>query len=281
VPPNSVLEQLFSKKTIKQIVDRHESVVFNSFIKHSILEGAVTINQDVFESAYQQLEDQRLNEYVFKNYFVNKILLGKHNTRTTTALSELPIGNAIADLILINGKATVYEIKSPLDNTNRLSQQIAEYFKAFKFVTIVGSEKNIDYIYSKFGNSPVGIWVFNRRHRFSRIKEPEEFTGLINKEIIFKSLRKAEYEEIILDLLGFLPDVGAFKHYSICLDLFKSLDNEKMYSSYIKALKGRNRSQGDLIKNIPSSIRSIVYLMSLNNREISNLKLFLQQPIMR
>jgi len=71
---------------------------------------------DTFESLYKVLTDNYRSEYVYKNTLFNKLLLGKHNLNTTSALVELPIGDSIADFVLFNGSATVYEIKTELDS---------------------------------------------------------------------------------------------------------------------------------------------------------------------
>lgn len=55
------------------------------------------------------------NEYVYKNVLLNRIVMGRHSTRTSTAFTEVPIGDSIADFLIINGKATVYEIKTDLE----------------------------------------------------------------------------------------------------------------------------------------------------------------------
>lgn len=41
------------------------------------------------------------------------------------ALTELPIGDSKADFIMINGRGVVYEIKTDLDNLNRLNSQLS------------------------------------------------------------------------------------------------------------------------------------------------------------
>ena len=51
---------------------------------------------------------------------MNKRLLGIHSVNTTTALTEIPVGRAKPDFILINGKAVVYEIKTELTNIKLL-----------------------------------------------------------------------------------------------------------------------------------------------------------------
>ena len=53
-------------------------------------------------------------------------MLGIHSLNTTSAIVELPIVDSIADFILFNGKAVVYEIKTELDSLERLEGQFSE-----------------------------------------------------------------------------------------------------------------------------------------------------------
>ena len=64
-----------------------------------------------------------------------------HSVNTTTALTEVAIAKSKADFVLINGKAVVYEIKTELDNLERLCSQIDDYYKAFDHVAVVTYEK--------------------------------------------------------------------------------------------------------------------------------------------
>ena len=83
------------------------------------------------------------NEYYYKNTLLNKLLLGIHSVNTTTALTEIPIAKSKADFVLINGKAVVYEIKTELDNFDRLENQINDYYTAFDHVAVVTCKENI------------------------------------------------------------------------------------------------------------------------------------------
>lgn len=46
------------------------------------------------------------------NVIANKILLGKHSLNTSHMLSEFRVGYNKADVVIINGTSSVYEIKS-------------------------------------------------------------------------------------------------------------------------------------------------------------------------
>ena len=84
------------------------------------------------------------NEYYYKITLLNKLLLGIHSVNTTTALTEFPIAKSKADFVLINGKAVVYEIKTELDNLERLESQISDYYKAFDHVAVVTCIENVE-----------------------------------------------------------------------------------------------------------------------------------------
>ena len=44
----------------------------------------------------------------------------------------------------LNGKAVVYEIKTELDNLERLESQISDYYKAFDHVAVVTCIENVE-----------------------------------------------------------------------------------------------------------------------------------------
>lgn len=58
------------------------------------------------------------------NTLLNKLLVGKHSVNTTTALAQVRIDQHIADFVMINGEGKLYEIKSELDNFDRLYDQL-------------------------------------------------------------------------------------------------------------------------------------------------------------
>ena len=86
----------------------------------------------------------------------------KHSQKATL-LTELNVGKSKADLVVINGTTTVYEIKTELDSTARLEGQLSDYIQVFDRVNVITCEskvKNIEKIInsdSRFQN--VGIYL--------------------------------------------------------------------------------------------------------------------------
>ena len=80
---------------------------------------------------------------------------------TTTALTEIPIAKSKADFVLINGKAVVYEIKTELDNFDRLENQINDYYKAFDHVAVVTCKRKSSGIEEKDRNDWKTCWYLH------------------------------------------------------------------------------------------------------------------------
>ena len=161
---NSILlNRFFTRNTFKQVIDDGESPAYIAAIRRYIVDPAEKTNGECISEIYQYLKKEYQNEYFYKNTLLNKLLLGIHSPRTTTALTEVPVGNSKADFILLNGKAVVYEIKTALDNFDRLDGQIEDYYKAFSRVVVVTSEKNFDSVQQKLQNSPTGICLLTKK----------------------------------------------------------------------------------------------------------------------
>lgn len=121
---------------------------------------------------------------------LNTLLLGKHSVHTTTAITQIPIGKAIADLILINGESVVYEIKSDLDNFDHLRDQIQAYYQAFDHVCVVTPEASFSKLQSMLGDSPVGIYVLTQRNTIGskHCMEPIADASGLSHQSLFKLL---------------------------------------------------------------------------------------------
>ena len=68
-----------------------------------------------FDWIYDLLVKRYRSEYIYKNAIANKILLGKHSLNTSHMLTEFRAANCKADVVVLNGTSTVYEIKSEYD----------------------------------------------------------------------------------------------------------------------------------------------------------------------
>ncbi|HCT8120003.1 sce7726 family protein [Enterococcus faecalis] len=276
-----LINRLFSQNTLKDMTRKQESSVLNKCVVKYSNNSHWENNQEALSFMYKFAAKKYRNEYFYKNTLLNKLLIGRHSLNTTTALTEFNIGNSKADFILINGKAVVYEIKTELDNLDRLDSQISDYYKAFDHVCIVTSDKHFNKIYEKYGNTSVGICVLTDRETISTKKECMENRQNLDYEILFKVLRKHEFEEIIFQHYGFLPATNQFVYYKECFKLFEKIEINNLYEDILVLLKQRVRlaNTKKFLNEIPYELKSLIYFSNYNEFEYEKLLNFLKSEI--
>ena len=139
----SNLNRIFTRNMLRHFIDGKADNVYSSVVRRYTSDADQKNNRELISEIYCELKNNYRNEYFYKNTLLNKLLLGVHSVNTTTALTEMAIAKSKADFVLINGKAVVYEIKTELDNLERLGSQIDDYYKAFDHVAVVTYEKNL------------------------------------------------------------------------------------------------------------------------------------------
>lgn len=255
------------------------NAIFSRSALRSILNGNSTLKycdkftyEEYINNAYKQLSKHYRNEYFYKNTLLNRLLLGVHSVNTAVALSELRVGNSIADFVLLNGDAIVYEIKTELDDFSRLQDQLSDYYKAFINVYVVTAESRVEQLNSLLKVSPAGIIALRRNGSLSRpIKASQSYYKSLNHVVLFKMLRKQEYLNIIETMFDNIPKVKPVFLYDACLELFQQLDIKTAYKAVMEQLKKRNIKEKKALKKVPESIKSLVYFEDLTKNEYDNL----------
>lgn len=228
--------------------------------------------KDFFDFIFKFLLKNYRNEYVYKNVIANKILLGTHSLNTSQMLTEYRVGRNKADVVILNGTSTVYEIKSEYDSFNRLQKQIQSYCMAFDYINVITSPSQIEKIKNILQDT-IGILALTKRNTISTIREAKSNLKNINLDLLFNSLRKDEYLKIIQEFYGTIPNVPNTKIYEISKVLYCKIPIIDAYKLTISTLKKRNNSEylKDYIKKVPYS--TVAYILSIGNkeREIDNL----------
>lgn len=275
----SNLNRIFTRNMLRHFMDGKTDNVYATVVKRYICNPNQKKNRQLISEIYCELKNNYRNEYFYKNTLLNKLLLGVHSINTTTALTEIPIAKSKADFVLINGKAVVYEIKTELDNLERLSSQIDDYYKAFDHVAVVTFEKNLLQLQKVLDSidKPVGIYVLRKNGKLGTIHKPQRYIEDLNKEIIFKLLRKNEYENIITHYYGYLPEVSQFKYYTACKQLFLEIPLEESYLYVLKNLKKRMQLEKQEFVKAPYELKFLAYFMELKYDDYQKLETFLEQ----
>lgn len=279
---NLILNRLFTLAAFQKLIEDMNSTVYSAIIDKYIDTSIVQTNREAITEIYNFMRKQYRNQYYYKNTILNKLLLGVHSINTTTALTEIPISTSKADFVLINGKAVVYEIKTELDNLERLEGQINNYYKAFDHVCVLTCDEYAPILLERFADTKVGIYVLTKKETIKRLKEPEKFDELLDLDVIFKVLNKPEFEEILTCHYNKLPLTTQVKYYSKCRELFLNIPLQEAYQLFLKQLKKRNAVVNkNSFEHVPYELKSLVYFSQYSDYDYTNLENFLTTKIGR
>ena len=180
------------------------------------------------------------NETVIKAGFIKDILLKSNNHIT---IFELNVGSSRADLCKINGSSIAYEIKTDLDNIQRLDKQLNDYLKVFEKIYVICSENKVEQI-NKNIVSECGIYTYKKTrngiYRFKKVKEASISTQISPLQQL-KTLTKRELS------FNFSIDAKLCREqmYNKILDTH---NNDVINSIFKKCLKIKYQNEWNFIK---------------------------------
>lgn len=230
---------------------------------------------------YEYMDSDYRNEYYYKNTIFNQLLIQKHDLYNTAALTELPVSNSKADFVMINGKGMVYEIKTDLDNFQRLQSQINDYYKVFSYVNVVVSKRQVEKVREVLKDTKVGIFELTNSGKLVRRKKAFCNREELSYEAMFQILRKKEFETILLDYFGKLPEVNNFEYYRECLRWLKRINIVGLQKRIMSILKQRTiLSIEDVFeKRVPNELSFYVYFSKKYRSNYDALDEFLSKEV--
>lgn len=266
---NIILKRLFTQNVFFNTIHNDNNATYGTVIQRYVDDPEDKDNGTLISEVYKFMSNEYRNEYFYQNTLLNKLLLGIHSINTTTALTQIPIIKSKADLILINGKAIVYEIKTELDTYDRLGTQLRDYYKAFNHVCVVTSESHYERAADILTDTPVGIYVLTKQNTISRKlkKEPIENNSSLDYTAIFKILHKREHEKILLEYYGELPTATPAFYYGECLKQFSQIPILEAYDMALKQLKERNKILISEFEKVPYELKSLIYFSKLSESD--------------
>lgn len=274
---NMILNRLFTQYNFDDLIQGQKNDVYISVIKRFVQDPLSKNNGEIISEIYSYMSKNYRNEYFYQNTLLNKLLLGRHSINTTTALTQIPINKSKADFILINGKAVVYEIKTELDNFERLKNQINDYYKAFSHVCVVTCEEYYKKLIKILKNTNVGICILTNKNTLRVEKEPvADFSNITHKHL-FKVLHKKEFEDILLEIFKKLPQATPAFYYDECYNWFESIPIMDAYKETLIQLKKRNKITKEEFNRVPYELKSLMYFNSNYDNDYKKLELFLNK----
>lgn len=222
---------------------------------------------DYLDWMYSSLVANYMTEYVFKNVLANKIIAA-NRSRNITLFNEFKVGDSIADIATFNGKSCVYEIKTALDNPRRLSSQVDSYLKFFQECYLVVPKVMMDE-YLPHIDDRMGVLVVSGRGSkvaVSSFRKAVRLYDNMDIEVLMRVLWISEYESIIRQYFGKLPQVGYFEMYDACKELMYKIPTNKLSKMVVETIKQRKHSDL-LFDNAQKSLTQICLALNVNTRQ--------------
>jgi len=275
------LSQLFTPTSFSKIVRKNNYSIIDSRLKKHIVNVKGFSRNELIKIIFKILEKQYKNEYIYKNALINKLLLGKYSLNTTTVINELKIKNSVADFVLLNGEIRIFEIKTELDNLQKLEKQIQDYKTFANKIFIVTNSKYINTLIKLYNDKNIGIIEYTDKKTLKEIKPAIEDNSNLNHEVLFKSLRKKEYLELVNDYFGYVPNIPNTLIFKECLKMIKTIDVNIFQKLVLKQLKKRKIKYPDLLKSkkTPYELKYLCYTLDFDYNEYLRLYEFLNKKI--
>ena len=224
---------------------------------------------NLLDRAFQLMHRKYPVEYVFKACLLKRLLFGKYSPRTTSCYPEFPVGDARADMLLANGNAMVFEIKSQFDNATRLESQLEEYYKCFTQVTVVAEDGHEEKYLDQLPDY-VGVTTLTPRFSLKQRRPPKNHQEELEHPSLFRILRKAERQFVANELGVSLSHLHPRFRYQRLLEHFTSgLSIRRAHQLVVSALRQRQRTESlaARCKRLPESLAVAAFSYRLRQRD--------------
>lgn len=253
----NICQQLYNEyNPLKQTKELYSYLV-NTFSRYSLDTSYINI-----ENTRKLFNDNILkyypNEITIKSSFVNKVLL-KNNSHTSI-IFELNSGTSRVDLCKINGHSIAFEIKTDLDNFNRLNKQLNDYFRIFEKVFVICSTKNINNII-KLIPDECGIYSYHitKTGKYIFNKERDAlFSSQINSKNQLLLFTKTELNNFF-NIKNLLIKNDMINH------ILANYDKEYINKGFKENFKTKYKKNWEFLSNNYSNILEIDYQWFFKN----------------
>ena len=272
----SALTRLFSATVFREMAKKGRSGLFRRLLGQTDLierVGPCATVGDIFDSAFNILKIAgHRDEYIYRAAISQKVLMGTHSLRTASMLNEFRVGSCKADLVILNGTATVYEIKSERDSLARLVNQVENYKRVFAKVNVIASEGHIDGVLNTIPDD-VGVMCLSKRYRITSVREAADRPERICPVTVFESLRMAEGISILRAMGVAVPEVPNTRKHTAMRELFATRDPVAVHAEMVRTLK-RTRDLaplGGFVDRLPKSLLAAALSVSVPRSDHSRL----------
>lgn len=226
--------------------------------------------QEVYDELYLILREFYRNEYVFKNEVINRIYGQRHDVEIANTLCEFRTGNSRIDLAVFNGTSTGYEIKTEIDNLDRLVKQCDDYALLFERVFVITTESKIDAV-TEYLENHIGIIILDEYGDMVTVREASSNFCRMSQRVMFECLRKDEHYNISKKYDANVSELGIVEGYFRSKEIFCSLCIEDAHEELMDALSNRKTNKSrQILDSLPDSLASAYFSTKMSPNGWSN-----------
>lgn len=268
----SAIARLFSAGVVRELAAKGRSSLFARLAMQSGLLSAMPGSASLrsfFDAAFEALrsKDNR-NAYIYKAALTQRVLLGTHSLATAAMMTEFRVGGCKADVVILNGTSTVYEIKSERDNLDRMEGQVRAYLDVFDQVNIITGETHVRGVESAVPPE-VGIMVLLDHFHISTVRPSRSNLNRIVPSVVFDSLQRGEARQILGRCGRPVPQVP---NTAICQAMkreFEHLAPEQLHRAFVDVLRTTRSSLPirEIVDAVPDSLKAAILSVPLKSRD--------------
>lgn len=272
---------VFSSTSFSKLLQYDDYSFINAKIERydqSKVGNSIKTYSDYIKYIYKELSLTYKNEYIYKNTFINELLIDQYGVKDTVAINEFRVGNSIADIVLFNGTSKAFEIKTELDSDKRLEGQLADYTNIFRECYVVTHE-SLANKYLK-ANDAIGVIALVDDAKSVTMREIRHAkdNSWIDIDTLMRTIRTTEYKNIVKQFYGHLPEMNSFNMFERCKELITEIPNDQLNKLFINELKKR-KSNTEIITTFDKELKQLCLAMNINTNTYQELDYKLSKAI--
>lgn len=274
---------VFTSGVLRELARRGRSPRFANIAAQSGVATALApdaLVREVFDLALVSLERETdRGAYPYRAAIARKLFREKHKIESATLLAEFRVGSARADAVVLNGKATVYEIKSERDNVGRLAEQLDQYARVFPNVRVVAAERHVDAV-MRIADSSIGVISLSKKLTLHTVRAGADDRSRLSVTHIFDSLQRAEAIAILRRYGIAIPELPNTAMHGALRKLFATLTADQAHRGMLATLKKTRSlaSRARALEQLPASLYAAAITMPFQRSELRRLVASMDTP---
>lgn len=194
---------------------------------------------DVVQGALKWMRANFRNDYVYREALLNS-RRRPDGVASATYITEVHLATSIADVIRAGREMEVFEIKSDLDSSRRLLNQISNAYTVSPYFTLVTSRANAQRALRESAASPIGISIVGPMGGLVRIRKPRARWQRLDPFELYSLLRADERAFVLRKELPYLREVPNALQFQRGAEIVALMSPVELYSRVVGSLRRRH-----------------------------------------